>query len=265
MAKIGGIGVHSPGVGVGGTPPDAPVITEAVDGGDGSSIIVSIIGTDTIRLYYRIQYSSSSWSTGLTRSGSGDITQIGLSSGTWYEFYCVADDSSLVSAPSNIKVQRVSGIASVSLALGMSPAFILYKLITKSMASMTNPLDNASWPLYVSYMPDGKNIKVDCGTVYDTVGTNDGRTMENGEVVVHPGIQLRIRAKAYTTGFSKIEAVALSLDDITRELVVVNGTTFQIHAIHTITPIIPLGLERGKKRRFLFTANFLMTIKKVAA
>ena len=103
MAKV----VGQPGgrfgtTGGGGGPiPATPVISGAVDGGDNDSVVVSITGTDTIRLFYRI-LAAPPWTTGLTRSGSGDITQTGLTPGQWYEFYCVADNGTNQSAPSNI-------------------------------------------------------------------------------------------------------------------------------------------------------------------
>lgn len=97
--------------------PDTPVITGAVDGGDQDSVVVSITGTDTIRLYYRL-LNAADWTTGLTREGSGDITQTGLTAGQWYEFYCVADVSEAISAPSNlVTVFIVVGVATIETAI----------------------------------------------------------------------------------------------------------------------------------------------------
>lgn len=81
--------------------PSAPVITGAVDGGDQDSAVISITGTDTIRLFYRL-LNAASWTTGLTRIASGDITQTGLTAGQWYEFYCKAEAESGLSDPSNL-------------------------------------------------------------------------------------------------------------------------------------------------------------------
>ncbi|HEG43246.1 MAG TPA: DUF3168 domain-containing protein [Phycisphaerales bacterium] len=82
--------------------PSAPVITGAVDGGDQASAVISIVGTDTIRLFYRLLGSVAGFTTGLTRIGSGDITQTGLTAGQWYEFYCKADAEPGLSDPSNL-------------------------------------------------------------------------------------------------------------------------------------------------------------------
>lgn len=80
--------------------PDAPVITNVLDDLNQDSVTVSLTGTGTLQLYYR-QQSLSAWTTGLTRSGSGDIVQTGLIAGTWYEMYATASDG-FESAPSNL-------------------------------------------------------------------------------------------------------------------------------------------------------------------
>lgn len=261
MAKIAPLGKHS-GPTTAGTPPGIPVITGTVDGGNGSSVVVSITGTDTIRLFYRVLHTAT-WIIGLTRIASGDIIQTGLSSGVVYEFYCVADDGSLQSGPSNIVTQRVSGTDTTDTALGASPAFILSEYIITELLSMTNPDDGGLWPLYTAHMPDGNNVESNCGALYGTSGILDGRLM-TGLVIEKPGIQLRIRSKTYEVGFAKAEAVALSLDGVNNDIVVVDSITYQIQNISKSTPVVPLGLEKGTKRRFLFTINFLMTLKKVA-
>jgi hypothetical protein len=87
----------------GASPPAKPVITGVVDNGDQDSVTVSITttpGTNTVQLYYR-QTSLSAWTTGLTRTGSGDIVQTGLIAGTFYEMYATAKNPN-ESAPSNL-------------------------------------------------------------------------------------------------------------------------------------------------------------------
>lgn len=104
---IGVIGVHAGSSGVIPDPPADPVITAIADGGDNASVVVSITGVSTIRLFYQVRYSNVEV-VGLTRSGSGDITQTGLAAGVAYDFYCVSDDGTLLSGPSNIVTQLVS-------------------------------------------------------------------------------------------------------------------------------------------------------------
>jgi hypothetical protein len=66
----------------------APVLVSATDNADQDSVDVVVTGIAgaTIRLFYRV-LGATSWTTGNTRTGSGTITQTGLSASTWYEMY----------------------------------------------------------------------------------------------------------------------------------------------------------------------------------
>jgi len=152
--------------------------------------------------------------------------------------------------------------AAENIALGRSIASILAAYIINSLSLMTNPSDGDNWPLYISSMPDGDDVEVNCGSIYDTVGILDGK-LSNGEVIQHPGIQLRIRSDNYEIGFAKIEAIALALDDVSWDTVEVNAIAYLLQNISRTTSIVPLGSERGTKRRFIFTTNFLVTIRKI--
>jgi len=91
-------------------PPDAPVITNVVDDGNANSVTVTVTTdqpTNTVQLYYR-QQSTSSWTTGNTRVGDGDIVQSGLTAGTWYEMYATALNPD-ESAPSNLVTIYLAG------------------------------------------------------------------------------------------------------------------------------------------------------------
>ncbi len=147
-------------------------------------------------------------------------------------------------------------------ALGRSVISILRAYIISTLSLMTLPSDRGSWPLYVANMPDGNDIETNCGCVYDTPGVLDGK-LSSGEVIQHPGIQLRIRSNDYETGYAKTEAIALALDDVSWDTITVSGTTYLLQSVSRTSPVVPLGSERGTKRRFLFTANFLITLKKL--
>ncbi len=78
-----------------------PAISSITDNNDGS-ITVAVTGSDTIQLYYRA-LGASSWTTGESRSGDGDITQTGLTLNRWYELYCVSIGDYHSSAPTAIE------------------------------------------------------------------------------------------------------------------------------------------------------------------
>ncbi len=125
---------------------------------------------------------------------------------------------------------------------------------------MSTPSDGDVWPLYVSHLPD---IDIDCGAIYDTAGVLDAK-LSNGEVVEHLGIQISIRSDDYEMGYIKIEAITLALDVIHNVDVALDSATYyRIQNASRSSPIVPLGTEKGTKRRFLFTVNFLMTLRKI--
>ena len=146
--------------------------------------------------------------------------------------------------------------------LGKSPASILKEYLIGTSGLMSVPTNNSTWPLYVSSIPDGSNVKTNAGAVYDTPGINDPRQM-NGSWPIHHGIQLKIRSQSHEVGYVKIEALASALDEIDHDSVIINGVTYNIQNVSRTSSIIPLGLEEGTKRRYLFTLNFITTIKKL--
>jgi hypothetical protein len=80
-----------------------PSIITAVDGGDQDSAVLTVTGQAdaTIRSYYRLR-TDTDWTTGPTRTGSGDITITGLTAGQWYEFYIDQFVGETFSEPSQI-------------------------------------------------------------------------------------------------------------------------------------------------------------------
>ena len=146
--------------------------------------------------------------------------------------------------------------------LEASPAYILSQYLIEEAAIMTIPSDDGSWPLYVNHMPDGREVADDCGVLYDTAGAKDGRLM-TGVVIEHLGIQLRLRSLENQAGYAKAETIVSDLDAILNTELTIGSDDYIIHNVSRTSPIIPLGIEGGTKRRFLFTVNFLVTMKKV--
>ncbi len=145
-----------------------------------------------------------------------------------------------------------------------SPATILRQYIVDTLATMSLPTDKLVWPLYVSHLPDGNNIKTDAGAVYDTSGINDLRQM-NGFTPQHFGIQLRIRSRSYDDGWDKIEDVATDLDSVNNVSITYDSIEYELRNISRSTPVIALGVEPGTKRRYAFTINYTMTIRNLTS
>ena len=145
-----------------------------------------------------------------------------------------------------------------------SPATILRAYIVNILATMNLPSTKRVWPLYVSHLPDGNNVRTDAGVVYDTSGLNDPRQM-NGFVPQHFGVQFRIRAKDYDAGWTKIEDIATDLDAVNNVSIIVDSVEYELHNISRTSPILALGIEPGTKRRYGFTVNFIMTISNLTS
>lgn len=103
--------------------PTKPTLS-VVDDGTATSATATVDGDSgaTNQLYYRSS-GSAAWTTGLSRTGDGDIQQTGLSVG-YYEFICVSTVGGVPSLPSN-------------------PAFV-----TIAATSAVTPADSLSLPLY---------------------------------------------------------------------------------------------------------------------
>ena len=144
-----------------------------------------------------------------------------------------------------------------------TPATVIAAYIINELAIMSRPVDGDDWPLYISHMPDGVNVKTNCGCIYDTTGIKDGRLMV-GDVIPHHGIQIRIRSNNHETGWDKIEEIVSYLDAVTNVLVTVDDEQYLLNNVSRASPIASLGQEAGSaKRRFLFTVNYLVTMKRI--
>lgn len=145
--------------------------------------------------------------------------------------------------------------------LQLSPAAIMTAYVIEELAKMTDPSDRDEWPLYATHLPDGKNVKTNCGVFRDTVGVSDQRSM-TGEWPEHPGVQLRIRARDNATGYAKIEDVANALDEVAFGTITIGALQYRIQNVRRTSPVASLGVEPGK-RRVNFTVNFLLTIREL--
>jgi hypothetical protein len=117
------------------------------------------------------------------------------------------------------------------------------------------------WMAYVASMPASKKgSRTDVACFYDTAGVLDGRCMRDGETYTHPGVQLRIRAKEYTPGFSKIEEARKFLEKVANIEVILDSETYILHNVSLASLPVYLGTEPESSRYFEWTVNFLVTI-----
>ena len=76
---------------------------------------------------------------------------------------------------------------------------------------VTSPDDSLAWPCYVSSMPDTPD---DCVCLYDTAGVLQGRDMPTGTVAESYGVQIKLRAVDYPTGYNKLLTTCQGLDNV---------------------------------------------------
>ena len=118
--------------------------------------------------------------------------------------------------------------------------------------------NGAAWPAFYQGEPDSPD---ECVTVYDTEGNRDARMMIDGEWAEHEGLQIRIRARKFSTGWTKIRAIAIALDkNVYDETVTVSAETYLVHSLHRRSGPIPIGSPASSKLE-LFTVNYVVQLK----
>jgi len=142
----------------------------------------------------------------------------------------------------------------------MSPALVIQQmLVDLELASNDEAASNNAARAFVGFLPVDPNTAI---CVYDTAGMEDGRLMETGEKIVHPGIQVMVRGQHYLETRNLAHQIALALDAQRKTVVVVSGVgNYIIHNVSRTGDIMSLGLEvEGDRRRHYFAINAVITI-----
>lgn len=140
----------------------------------------------------------------------------------------------------------------------MSPAEAISILLSDRGLGVTpRPgLKNMKWPIFISSIPENPD-EVIC--LYDTAGIPDGRMMESGEQIIHPGVQIRVRSNKYQDGWEKCEAIGRHLDSLHRQQITRGEVNYIIHSI-TRRPTIAMGREQdGTRQNFSINITFTWT------
>lgn len=121
-------------------------------------------------------------------------------------------------------------------------------------------VDNSEtdWQIFRGELPDIFNANI-LG-VLDRLPRMDGAIMRTGEVVEHPGIQVRIRGKDYAIGEARSIAIREALDLQANNIsVAVSGSgSYKIQRVRRTTGIIPSG--KDEKHQKYFIINMTCTI-----
>ena len=138
-----------------------------------------------------------------------------------------------------------------------SPSKLLQKYFIEE--GYGNDPPHLTRPIYVGFMPGTSLVPANAIAIYDPTGTKDGRIMKTGEVISHPGIQVRVRASTYPVAYDKIRSMALRLDIISRRSIIIDDQTYAIMNVTRTGDPISLGLEEATNR-VLFVVNSRVTI-----
>lgn len=111
-----------------------------------------------------------------------------------------------------------------------------------------------TWPIYTNARPDGVGVPDNVISIFDTNGRKQGRIMSSGRTIIHPGIQIVVRASESDDSFSHSYYIAELLDQIQMTTVTVNSVVVVLNAF-TRGPILTMGKEPGNRQRTLFSQN----------
>ena len=138
-----------------------------------------------------------------------------------------------------------------------SPATAIQSLLI-ALGVATDPASSAAWPVYASAEPDTPD---NCITVYDTAGRDEGRRMTDGQRNERSGFQVRVRSKDHATGYTKARAIAVAMDGVLRQTVLVSTQHYLIWAVTRSSDVLALGPESPSSKRPIFTVNATASIK----
>lgn len=139
-----------------------------------------------------------------------------------------------------------------------SPAEIVYQLLL----DLGVVEESASWPLFVTFLPDPPDTDPEAVCVYDTAGAQDGRLMATGERIDHPGFQIRVRGRQYASTWRKADAIAKALDGVQRVSVAFSsGQSYTVHNVSRTGQVLSLGMDdQDTHRCYHFTINGVLTV-----
>ena len=193
------------------TVPAAPTIT-VVDDGTGTSFTATIAGASgTVQLYYR-KASESSWTTGSTRSGNGDIQETGLTQRTLYYIYATDTVNSITSAPS----------AMATVYLNPATDDTIETAIRDILLNDGDVLALTSTRIYPNVVPQGISGDV---VTYQQVSGDRGHSYDGADGLASPRFQVNGWSSAYSGSRELSEAIRRCLDGYSGT---VNGVVIQV-------------------------------------
>ena len=143
---------------------------------------------------------------------------------------------------------------------------------TQSLGGAPQYVPTQPWPIYNASEP---NAPDNCLTIHDTMGHEYGRAQPTGEMFYHPGIQIRIRAQDWATGWAKADAlrVALAMQfyqaEVTIPAIAADGSytgpnkVYIVNNFNNISQVLPAGKDKPGSYRSIFTINACVVVREI--
>lgn len=139
-----------------------------------------------------------------------------------------------------------------------SPAQIIAKILQES--GVGSDVKGEDWFVYVSSLPHGEGVPLRALAVTDTIGRTDGRVMTTGEVIEHPGIQIRVRGLDYDETHAKIREAQSVMDGLLNRVVAFpGGETRIVHAASRSSTLGVMGWDETGQAYHL-SINYTVTV-----
>ena len=140
--------------------------------------------------------------------------------------------------------------------LNHSPGKVLqHYLVDEGLVAIPTSL-STTWSVFLGHKPPKPDK---CVTLFNREGTHDGRSMIDGYVYEHHGVQIITRADTHNNAWTKARAIVLSLDSINRTLVPIGSDTYRIQSITRTTESLDLGRE-PETGCFLSSLNVIVAL-----
>ena len=140
------------------------------------------------------------------------------------------------------------------------PSAIVAEYVIGTLDLFSAVSEGSTWPLYRSNLPDSDQISHNIAAIFDTSADIQSKLM-SGDLVQRYGIQFLVRSTDYDTGYEKSKIILETVQTTHNASVSIGGTTFIIDNFSSTSGVLALGVERDSKQRYLFSTNFLVTIK----
>lgn len=144
------------------------------------------------------------------------------------------------------------------------PQRIIQQLLIDLGGLVTNPDDDDDWPCFYGSLPDVPDGAI---VVADTTGKVEGREMVAGYLFEKHGIQIKVRSAGPVDGYVKSARILQSLTAVHNvETTVLDeaGTSSSDYRVQSLTPtspVIKLGPETPQSHRYVWTANYIVSVR----